>query len=101
MKLFVIGDRETVLGFRLVGVEGAVVTDRAEALSAMQSAADRKEIGLMLITERVVHLIQEEFDARAYGVGFPLVLEIPDITGPSPSRLSIKEIVSKGIGVSI
>ena len=101
MKLFVIGDRETVLGFRLVGIEGTVVIDRAEALAAMQSAADRKEIGLILITERVVHLIQEEFDTQAYGVGFPLVLEIPDATGPSSSRLSINAIVSKGIGVSI
>ena len=101
MKLFVIGDRETVLGFRLVGVEGIVTTDRAEALTALQAVVERKEIGLILITERVARLIQEEFDARAYGTGFPLVLEIPDVTGPAATRQSIKEIVSKGIGVSL
>ena len=35
MKFYVIGDRQTVLGFRLVGIEGTDVAGRDEALDAL------------------------------------------------------------------
>ena len=35
MKPFVIGDSQTVLGFRLAGVEGRVATEREDVLAAL------------------------------------------------------------------
>ena len=101
MRFYVIGDRQTVLGFRLVGIEGAVTTDRETALVALRDAASRAEVGVVLITERVAADIREEVDARLYGAGFPLVLEIPDASGPAADRLRIEDIVRKAIGVEI
>jgi V/A-type H+-transporting ATPase subunit F len=101
MKFHVIGDRQTVLGFRLVGIEGTQVTNREEALAALNEAVSMKDIGIVLITEKVAAGIRDEVEARLYGIGFPLVLEIPDRTGPSADRPEIEDIVRKAIGISI
>jgi V/A-type H+-transporting ATPase subunit F len=101
VKFYVIGDNETVLGFRLVGVSGRVVENRDEALSALAGVVGNKEIGVVLITEKVAAEIRDEVEARHYGLGFPLVLEIPDSSGPDPERPEIEEIVRRAIGVSI
>jgi len=101
MTFFVIGDRETVLGLRLVGVEGTVASERDEALAALKDAVVRKDVGVVLVTEKVAAKIRNAVDARLYGFGFPLVLEIPDASGPAPDRPKIEELVHKAIGVSI
>ena len=101
MKFFVIGDRQTVLGFRLVGIEGRQAEDREGALAALDEAVSRKDLGIVLITEAVAGRIRDEVDARLYGIGFPLVLEIPDASGPSPERPGIEDVVRKAIGISI
>jgi V/A-type H+-transporting ATPase subunit F len=101
MKFYVIGDRDTVLGFRLVGIEGVEVTTPEEALAALNSVVNREGVGIVLITETVAAQIRDEVEARLYGMGFPLVLEIPDSGGPSPARPPIEDIVRKAIGISI
>lgn len=101
MKFFVIGDRQTVLGFRLVGIEGAVAGEREDALDTLNAAVARKDVGIVLITEAIAYKVRDEVDARLYGMGFPLVLEIPDASGPSPQRPKIEDVVRKAIGISI
>lgn len=101
MKFVVIGDRETVLGFRFVGVEGTIATLRADALAALEQAVERKDVGVVLVTEKVAAEIRDEVDARLFGFGFPLVLEIPDSSGPAPDRPKIEEVVRKAVGISI
>jgi V/A-type H+-transporting ATPase subunit F len=101
MKFFVIGDSQTVLGFRLVGIEGKTVEEREEALEALQDAISKKETGIVLVTEAIAAKIRDEVEARLYGLGFPLLLEIPDSSGPSPKRPKIEDLVRKAIGVSI
>lgn len=101
MTFFVIGDRETVLGFRLAGVEGRVAEDKDSALAALKDAVLLEQVGIVLLTEQVAAQIRDEVDARLYGFGFPLVLEIPGSAGADPGRLKIEDVVRKAIGVSI
>jgi len=101
VKFYVIGDKETVLGFRLVGIRGKVAVEREDALAALKEAVEGEDIGIVLVTEAVAGQIRDEVEARLYGMGFPLVLEIPDASGPSGDRPEIDEIVRKAIGISI
>jgi V/A-type H+-transporting ATPase subunit F len=101
MKFYVLGDDDTVLGFRLVGVPGRVVEGRDDTLAALKEAIDDKEVGVVLITEKIAAGVRDEVEARHFGLGFPLVLEIPDSSGPDPGRLDIQEVVRRAIGVSI
>ena len=101
MKFYVIGDREAVLGFRLVGVDGRVALDRDGALAALDDAVSRSDAGIVLITEKVAATIRSEVDARLYSFGFPLVLEIPDSSGPDPARANVDEAVMRAVGISL
>jgi V/A-type H+-transporting ATPase subunit F len=101
MKFYVIGDRQTVLGFRLVGIDGTDVETREEALGALKAAVAEKEVGIILITEAIAAQVRDEVEARLYGMGFPLVLEIPDLLGPSADRPPLEDIVRKAIGITI
>ena len=101
MKFYVIGDRQTVLGFRLVGIRGKVADGREDALEALRGAVDDKDTGIVLVTEDIAGKIRDEIEARLYGIGFPLVLEIPGGSGPAEDRPEIGEIVRKAVGISI
>jgi len=101
MRFVVIGDPETVLGFRLAGVHGVVATGREEALDTLHEVLSDRDIGVVLMTERLAKSIRDEFEARLYGHGFPLLLEVPDALGPSPDRLSVEDVVRKAIGMSL
>ena len=101
MDFYVIGDRETVLGLRLAGVEGCVAGDRDSALAALRNSMTRKNTGVVLVTEQLAAQMREEVDAHVFGAGTPLLLEIPGAEGASPSRPAIGDIVRKATGISL
>jgi vacuolar-type H+-ATPase subunit F/Vma7 len=101
MQVHVIGDAESVLGFRLSGIPGTVATDRASALEALKNVLERKGTGIVLVTEAVAALVRDRFESHVYGMGFPLLLEIPGASGPQPERLRIEDIVRKAVGIRL
>ena len=101
MEIYVIGDEQTVLGLRLVGIEGWIASTRDAAAVALRELLQREHAGLVLITESLATLIREDVDRQVYGVGFPLVVEIPGPAGPAADRASIAAILRKAIGVSV
>ena len=101
MNIFVIGDRDTVLGFRLAGVRGSVVDGCDDASLALEHALRDASNGLVLISESIADLIRERVDTHRFGAGIPLVLEIPGAAGPSADRVPISDVVRKAVGVSV
>lgn len=101
MQIHVIGDAESVLGFRLAGISGTVATDRASALEALKGVLERKGTGIVLVTEAVAALVRDTFESHVYGMDFPLLLEIPGAPGPRPDRLRIEDIVRKAVGIRL
>lgn len=101
MNFFVIGDEDTVLGFKLAGLEGRIVNSPEEAKEALDTAVANRDIGIIIITEKVAESIREEVDKFIFGTTFPLIVEIPDRSGPLPKKLSLKELARKAIGVGI
>ena len=101
MKYYVIGDEDTVLGFGMVGVEGRVAEGAAEADSAFQDAVQRKDVGIVIVTERTAQLIRARVDPYVLSRRFPLVVEIPDRRGPLPGRPSVRDMVTSAIGIKI
>ena len=54
MKMFLISDNvDTQTGMRLAGVEGVVVHEREELYDTLQKTLADKEIGIILLTERL------------------------------------------------
>lgn len=81
MKIFVLADPETYLAFALAGIKGQAVHSGPEVPPLLESL-DRKETGLVLITESLAEKNREVIDRILLEAGGPLILEIPDTKGP-------------------
>ena len=101
MKYSIIGDEDTVLGFRMVGVTGKVATNSGEAKRAFDALLEDREHCIVIITERVADMIRPIVDKFLFTESFPLIVEIPDRNGPKPGRQGIRETVNAAIGLKL
>jgi len=101
MKYSIIGDEDTVLGFRMVGVTGKVATNSGEAKRAFDAMLEDRDNCIIIITERVADMIRPIVDKFLFAESFPLIVEIPDRKGPKPGRLGIRETVNAAIGLKL
>ncbi len=103
MKIGVIGDSNTVLGFRLAGVrETRETEDPKEALEALRAFFRDKDTGLIIITERLADQLRSEIERLTRGVVTPLLVEIPDKEGAIERKVDpINELVRRAVGVEI
>lgn len=103
MKIGVIGDSNTVLGFRLTGVmETRETEDPKEAFEALKTFFRDKDMGLVIITERLADSLRTEIDKLTKGVVTPLLVEIPDKEGAIERKVDpINELVRRAVGVEI
>ena len=101
MKYGLIGDEDTVLGFGMVGVQGKTVHNAEEAEAAFQAILEDREIGIIIITERIAELIRPSVDQYIFTRDFPLIVEIPDREGKITGKAGIREMVNQAIGIKL
>ncbi len=101
MQFYVIADENTVTGYKLVGLEGEVVETTDEAREALNKAFSSPDIGIIIITEKIAASVKEEIEEFMFGRSFPLIIEIPDRTGPMEGRISIRQMVRSAVGVKV
>ena len=101
MKYYIIGDEDAVLGFGMVGVRGQAAESPRDAKEAFSRAISDKEVGIIIITEKIAGLIRSTIDRFLFKEAFPLIVEIPDRTGTASERMSIRDIVTATIGIKI
>ena len=100
-RLFLIGDEDTVLGFRFAGIRGSVAKTPGEAADLFRRATQDREVTIVVVTERIAQAIRPELDRYSEKRVFPFIVEIPDASGPLPTRKSPSEIIKEAIGISI
>lgn len=102
MKCFLISDNiDTQMGMRLAGVDGVVVHERGEVLSALDNAVNNKDIAIILITKKLTDLCNSEIYDFKLSRSSPLIVEIPDRHGDSHISDTISEYVNEAIGLKI
>ncbi len=102
MKFFVIGDRDTVAGFSLIGVEGITVNTKTDTIKALQNAIHRQDIGIILITERLAREIHNNIEnLLSYRKKCHLILQIPDAHRSLPIKHTVEEFVLSALGIKV
>jgi V/A-type H+/Na+-transporting ATPase subunit F len=102
MKFYVISDNvDTTTGLRLAGIDGVVVHEQQEVINALTAACEDTDIGIVLITEKLVSLCQSLIDETKLNRRRPLIVEIPDRHGFGRSNDSIARYVREAIGLKI
>lgn len=99
-KIGIIGDADSVLGFKAFGLEAHVCLDREEAASTLHKIV-KDDYGIIFITERFYKEIEEEI-AKYSDLRIPAIISIPGIDGSYGTGLSnIKKAVEKAVGADI
>jgi vacuolar-type H+-ATPase subunit F/Vma7 len=102
--LTIIGDRETVLAFRLGGVPGQVVETPAEARAAVAAAHRERRPGdppaLVVVTRGTAEHIRDYLDGVMLDPAAPLVLEIPGFGEPAGER-PVERFVERVLGIHL
>lgn len=102
MRLYLISDNvDTQVGLRLAGIDGVVVHKRHHVLRALENAVQDDEIGIILITEKLSALCEDEILRLKQTCEKPLIVEIPDRHGSGRGGDSITRYVRDAIGIKI
>ena len=102
MRMFLISDNvDTLTGMRLAGIEGVVVHEKQEIKQALDDVLSQKDIGIILMTEKLGKEIPEIVDDIKLNRTFPLLLEIPDRHGSGRRPDFITAYINEAIGIKI
>lgn len=102
MKYFLISDNiDTLAGMRLAGVHGVVVHEADEVRGALDKACADEDVGLVLITDKLVASCADVVFEYKLKRKRPLIVEMPDRHSDSNPGDSIKRYISEVVGVKI
>lgn len=100
--MFLISDNvDTLMGFRLIGVEGVVVHYPEEVSSCLSKIFSESDIALVMITEKLVKSCYDVVYSFKFS-GYTQIVQIPDrhVSGNLASE-TIREYLKSALGVSI
>lgn len=102
MKMFLISDNiDTQTGMRLAGVDSVVVHTRQEISAAIDMALKDRDIGILIVTEKVGALVPDILDEIKMTYSMPLIVEVPDRHGSDKGNDPITRYVRDAVGIKI
>lgn len=102
MKIFLISDNvDTHTGMRLAGVEGVVIHKRDELKDIFDKLLNDKNIGIILITEKLSREFPDIVEDIKLNRRQPLLVEIPDRHGTGRRSDFITAYVNEAIGLKL
>ena len=102
MRMYLISDNiDTLTGMRLAGVEGVVVHGRKETKQAVENILQDKNLGILLLTEKLSSEIPELVDDIKLNRKRPLLVEIPDRHGSGRQKNFITNYINEAIGIKL
>ncbi len=102
MRFYLLSDNvDTLVGLRLVGIEGEVIHEKAHLIEALKLITQDESIGIVLVTSKVVLLAPELISELKLRNQNPLIIEIPDRHGKTNVGERVDDYVSKAIGVKL
>ncbi|XFA98491.1 V-type ATP synthase subunit F [Candidatus Izemoplasma sp. B36] len=102
MKFFLLTDNtDTLMGMRLVGIEGVVIHERKRVIEELDKAVNNEAYAILLITTKLVELCPDIISELKLKLKKPIILEIPDRHGSTEVGKSIDNYVSDAIGVKL
>ena len=102
MTFYVISDNvDTLVGMRLIGIDGVVVHNKKNFLSALQSAMDTPSVGVILVTTKLIELAPDIVSEHKLKKARQIILEIPDRHMTTDIGAAIDQYVSEAIGIKL
>jgi len=101
-RLAIVGDRELVIGYRLIGIDDTFIVDEEEANKKIQELYSSGEFGLIIASDSVRTRIPSKFLSEIEGSIEPLVLFLPSLKETAEEdKESIAALAKRVLGVNI
>lgn len=99
-KIAVIGDKDSILGFKAIGLSVYPVTEPTQAIGIINRLA-KDGCSVIFITEQVAEGVKETVE-RYKTLPFPAIIPIPNNAGTTGVGLKgVRDNVEKAIGADI
>ncbi|HTT35250.1 MAG TPA: V-type ATP synthase subunit F [Thermoplasmata archaeon] len=99
-RTIVLGERELVIGFRLIGLKDTVEVTPATAASQFDQAMKAPDVSLVIASQSIRGSLTENARAAADASLRPLVVFVPTPTGEYEVE-SIQALAKRVLGVSL
>ena len=101
MKIAVLSDNDTAVGFRLAGINDIFVSDGNER-EIWNKICGRDDIGILFITEKIAKVLGKYLKDYRISHDTPIIVEIPDKKGRIKDHQDyISHLIKKAVGVEI
>jgi len=97
----VIGDQDSIVGFRFAGVTGTAVDSPAEALEAFRQAVQEKNCSILILTAPVAEMIQDDVTRHRASAQPPYVVVVGDLWDTPAERPSLPDLIYEAVGIRI
>lgn len=101
MEGYIIGDKDLVLGFRLVGIKGISVSNKKEAFEALRRIINEGNAKIVFISEDLSVQIQDELNAIRSRNNGPLIVEILGRTGMKGELPTVQKLIQKVVRIRV
>ena len=117
MDYFFLGDEELVTAFRFIGIEGIAVKDPDEAVAVFRKITERYDergdidlpacvsdedgCQVLILTEETADWLGEYMIIWQLSGNYPLLVEIPGISGRLPDRKTLVDAIREAIGIHV
>lgn len=98
-NIAVIGEREIVLGFRLVGVENSFIAEREKGVETLQGMMRDKKFSLIMVSESIKPFMDQKMLRSIDTSTDPVVVFIPLPGGRDLE--SVNDLARRVLGVEI
>jgi vacuolar-type H+-ATPase subunit F/Vma7 len=100
VRISVIGTREMVLGFSLLGIKGETPADKDDLVRLLDDCFADPQMALILIEDRIGAQAPDVVGELQGRKDFPLVVEIPGPRG-ALEKESLKDYIAGAIGIRL
>ena len=102
---FFLGDEELVTAFRFVGIDGIAVKDQQHAIDLFikltKNSNEENHCHVLLLTEETADWLGDYMIDWQLSGNYPLLVEIPGISGRLPDRKTLVEAIREAIGIRV
>lgn len=106
MEYFFLGDEELAIAFRFIGIEGMAVRNAEEANAAFTRITGNPGqlsggCQVLILTEETAAWLGDSMIDWQLSGRYPLLVEIPGISGRLPGKKTLVEAIREAIGINV
>lgn len=100
-KIIVVGDAPLVMGFKLAGLDEAILATDETYQKDLETVLANKEYGIIITNEKMLGRIDWRLKKKLDNIAYPVVVPMPDYTGKSEEGDEIRGLIKRALGFDL